>query len=426
MQIQVLLLEPSRLYQQILREMLSQHQDVKLTIHEGSQSGLEATRLQHFDLICVSMHLADGSGIDFCEKARAEPALSSVPILLITSENNQETLGRALRAGATDILKKSEISAFDERMASLLPIASGSVGISGKILLIEDDPDQAKALSMALEHSDFEVIVTKSVEEALAGMETQGIDVVLADVLLGNGQTGIDFIRQLRTRSAWQTVPVMALSAAKDERRRLMVLSSGAQDFMSKPVSNEELVIRLRNLLSTRRLFQQIERDRERLREMATTDALTGLYNRAFLVESAERRLSEAKRHKQPVSLIIGDIDFFKKINDTHGHDQGDVVLRAVGKLLSTFFRDEDLPARFGGEEFVILLNHCNGENALRKAEALRQAISDLKPGDLTVTMSLGVTERSGENETFDQLFKRADDALYKAKHGGRNQVVVS
>lgn len=97
-----------------------------------------------------------------------------------------------------------------------------------------------------------------------------------------------------------------------------------------------------------------------------------------------------------------------------------------MGKLLSTFFRDEDLPARFGGEEFVILLNHCNGENALRKAEALRQAISDLKPGDLTVTMSLGVTERSGENETFDQLFKRADDALYKAKHGGRNQVVVS
>ena len=88
-------------------------------------------------------------------KARAEPALSSVPILLITSENNQETLGRALRAGATDILKKSEISAFDERMASLLPIASGSVGISGKILLIEDDPDQAKALSMALEHPRF-------------------------------------------------------------------------------------------------------------------------------------------------------------------------------------------------------------------------------------------------------------------------------
>lgn len=194
---------------------------------------------------------------------------------------------------------------------------------------------------------------------------------------------------------------------------------------MAKPVSNEELVIRLRNLLSTRRLFQQIERDRERLREMATTDALTGLYNRAFLVESAERRLSEARRHKQPVSLIIGDIDFFKKINDTHGHDKGDVVLRAVGKLLKTFFRDEDLPARFGGEEFVILLNHCSLEHAQRKAESLRQTISDLKPGDLTVTMSLGVTERSGDSETFDQLFKRADDALYKAKHGGRNQVVA-
>ena len=135
---------------------------------------------------------------------------------------------------------------------------------------------------------------------------------------------------------------------------------------MSKPVSNEELVIRLRNLLSTRRLFQQIERDRERLREMATTDALTGLYNRAFLVESAERRLSEAKRHKQPVSLIIGDIDFFKKSTIPMGMTKA-MSSYAVGKLLSTFFRDEDLPARFGGEEFVILLNHCNGENALRK-----------------------------------------------------------
>lgn len=425
MQIHVLLLEPSRLYQQILGEMLSQQKDVKLTILEGGQAGIESTRQQHFDLICVSMHLADGSGIEFCEKARAIPELSSIPILLITSENNQETLGRALRAGATDILKKSEISAFDERMATLLPISSRTVGITGKVLLIEDDPDQAKALALALEHADFEVMITKSVEEALIGMETEGIDVVVADVLLGSGQTGIDFIRQLRSRTAWQTVPVMALSVSKDERRRLMVLSSGAQDFMAKPVSNEELVIRLRNLLSTRRLFQQIERDRERLREMATTDALTGLYNRAFLVESAERRLSEARRHKQPVSLIIGDIDFFKKINDTHGHDKGDVVLRAVGKLLKTFFRDEDLPARFGGEEFVILLNHCSLEHAQRKAESLRQTISDLKPGDLTVTMSLGVTERSGDSESFDQLFKRADDALYKAKHGGRNQVVA-
>jgi len=161
------------------------------------------------------------------------------------------------------------------------------------------------------------------------------------------------------------------------------------------------------------------------LQRRAITDDLTGLYNKAYLNENGRQMLSAAQRHGYPLSLMVIDLDFFKQVNDRHGHDTGDRVLEAVGRLLGENCRNEDLAARFGGEEFTVLLPHCSLANACRKAEHLREKIAALNPAGLSVTTSIGVTgTRIDETLDYETLFSQADKALYRAKEEGRNRVV--
>jgi two-component system, cell cycle response regulator len=143
-------------------------------------------------------------------------------------------------------------------------------------------------------------------------------------------------------------------------------------------------------------------------------------------MEFSGKFLAQAKRHKYPVSLLVIDLDKFKVINDTHGHAIGDVVLIAVGHLLNRSFRDGDLIACFGGEEFVALLSHCDHEAAVLKAELVREKIESLNPSDLPISVSIGVsTMEKGQTSDFDELFHVADEAVYKAKDSGRNRTIA-
>jgi two-component system cell cycle response regulator len=164
---------------------------------------------------------------------------------------------------------------------------------------------------------------------------------------------------------------------------------------------------------------------RRELFAMATTDKLTGCHNRHSLMEFSHKFIAQAQRHQYPVSLMVIDLDHFKSINDTHGHAVGDIVLEAIGKLLNSNFREGDLVARFGGEEFVILLNHCASNDARLIAEKTREKMEALKPHDLVVTPSIGLTSLDiGENGSFETMFSIADESVYVAKENGRNQVV--
>jgi two-component system cell cycle response regulator len=142
-------------------------------------------------------------------------------------------------------------------------------------------------------------------------------------------------------------------------------------------------------------------------------------------MEFSDKFISQALRHKYPVSMLVIDLDHFKVVNDTHGHAVGDIVLELTGKLLNNSFRDGDLVSRYGGEEFVVLMTHCNGDDARLKAEKLRLAIEDLKPNGLTITTSIGVTSMEvGADRNFEAMFHAGDEGVYKAKENGRNQVV--
>lgn len=237
--------------------------------------------------------------------------------------------------------------------------------------------------------------------------------------------SGTDLVHRIRgLQDARGHIPIIASTTQTDDKLRLKLYRAGINDFLPKPVLLEELFLRVRNLITNKRLLDKVHDQRRELYAMATTDKLTGCHNRHSLTEFAKKFISQAVRHQYPISLMMLDLDFFKKINDTYGHAVGDIVLEEMGKLLNCSFRDGDMVARFGGEEFVVLLNHCDTETVLDLAEKTRQQIEQLKPNQLTISSSIGVTTLApGTTFDFEALFHAADLAVYKAKENGRNQV---
>ena len=167
-----------------------------------------------------------------------------------------------------------------------------------------------------------------------------------------------------------------------------------------------------------------LKRQRDKYEQLAMRDQLTGLYNRHYLQEIASHKLSEAIRHKQPLCLLILDIDLFKVVNDTYGHPIGDKVLEGFAALLHEQSRLEDIIARIGWEEFVIIIDHCSAVEANKKAELIRLSTAALKPNGVPITVSIGISELDLNGENFDELLARADIAVYQAKNNGRNCVV--
>lgn len=183
----------------------------------------------------------------------------------------------------------------------------------------------------------------------------------------------------------------------------------------------------MHNLITNKRLLDKVHDQCRELFALATTDQLTGCRNRHGLMDFSENFLSQATRDGYPISLLLLDLDHFKQVNDTHGHAVGDEVLEAIGKLLNASFREEDLVARFGGEEFIVLMDRCDAESAKITAEDLRQKIERLKPSNLQISASIGLTSMEiGQDANFETLFSLADKSVYKAKGLGRNCVVYT
>ncbi len=418
-----LIVESSRLYHKVISQMLESY-DFEVTIRENGKSAIAESEQHKFDVICVSMYLTDMSGVDFTETIKRSENNAATPLLIITSESNADVLSRALSSGATDIIKKDDLTRLEERLHSLMPLGPFRHQVSGCALYLEDSLSVAKAMDGKLKRLGLEMDHVFSIDDAMKLALERTYDLIMTDMVLMNDETGVDFIRLIRNTPLGQQMPILAVTGVENVKTRLKALRAGANDYITKPVLDEELFARINNLVATKRLIDQLSKERQRLLELATTDHLTGLYNRHFLVEVAKRKFSDAYRHQSPLSLLVVDIDHFKKINDTYGHNTGDSVLKSVGDCLQDFFREGDFVARIGGEEFVVLLTHCNLENAVYRAEELRETMEDLSPESIDVTVSIGTTTISHvKQEYFDEVFARADRALYEAKHAGRNRV---
>ncbi|HEY9042735.1 MAG TPA: diguanylate cyclase [Rheinheimera sp.] len=312
-------------------------------------------------------------------------------------------------------------------MHTLIPLGPFRYNISGKALYLEDSLTVAKATDAKLKRLGLQMDHAFSIAQAMQLLSSNKYELIMTDIVLQDNETGIDFIRDLRADSRFAQTPILAVTSLESINRRIQALQSGANDYISKPVLDEELFARINNLISSTRLIEQLTRERQRLLELATKDHLTGLYNRHFLTELAKRRFADANRQQTALSVLVIDIDHFKQINDQHGHQVGDKVLKRIAVMLQTLFAAEDrYVARFGGEEFVVLLTGYDLQSATEQACQLCQSLHQLQPEGIVTSASIGVaTLATGQEEYFDEVFARADKALYLAKQQGRNRAIA-
>ncbi|WP_200176848.1 diguanylate cyclase [Ectothiorhodospira shaposhnikovii] len=380
------------------------------------------------DLICLERHLSDGSGLAFSQTLRRHPETSSTPILLLTTEVDHALSAASMEAGITEVFSKYELERLAQYVHERIRSEDESLQLSGRALLVEDSVPVARFICTVLERTGLKVDVFASGEEAIKRLPVKDYEIALIDILLEGEMTGLSLVRHIRQGGGDKRnhrMPILAMSSMQDTARRIEILRQGANDFLAKPMLEEELVARVRNMVRLKRLLDETEAQRDHLRRLAMTDQLTGLFNRHYLVEIASRRIAEAHRHKIPVSLLVLDIDHFKRINDTHGHDVGDTVLAETASIIRGVCREGDITARTGGEEFVVLLLNASGARARDFAETLRKRVEESRPLDVPVTISIGIAEDAGSHQsTFESLFKIGDSALYQAKHSGRNRVV--
>lgn len=255
------------------------------------------------------------------------------------------------------------------------------------------------------------------------------VDLILCDLEMPR-MDGFKFLSMLGTREELKDIPVIMLTGREDRDLKIKGLEQGASDYVTKPFDPGELVARVKVQIKLKSLQDELKKSNELLKQLSNTDPLTRLYNRRYLMETLEREFQRSYRKQGYLSLVLLDIDHFKKINDTYGHQEGDVVLAAVAEMAQVELRRYDIAARYGGEEFVLVLPETPPPEALAVAERLRESVQSMEfprpMENLTVTISLGVATYPSERiDCIDSLIRQADEALYRAKQSGRNRVEV-
>lgn len=253
------------------------------------------------------------------------------------------------------------------------------------------------------------------------------VDLVLCDLEMPR-MDGFKFIAMMQTREELKDTPVILLTGRGDQDLKIKGLEQGACDYVTKPFDAGELIARVKVQLKIKALQDELKRSNELLKELSNTDPLTRIYNRRYLMEAMEREFERARRRKEPLSLVMIDIDHFKQVNDTYGHQEGDIVLAGAAALIAKAIRGYDICARYGGEEFVVVLPETSLNQALQFADRFRTDVQKIPFGgslkQLTITISLGVATFPSERvDCLDSLFRQADEAMYRAKQKGRNRV---
>src|SRR6185369_15445540 len=303
--------------------------------------------------------------------------------------------------------------------------------MSDNVLIIDDSDAVRERIIKTLE--SFELFARYyEAEDGLEGFKkllSSPVDIILCDLEMPRID-GFKFLSMLKSRPDLQDVPVIILTGMNDRELKIKGLEQGASDYITKPFDPEELVARVNVHLKIKHLQDDLKRSNELLLELSNTDHLTGLFNRRYLMEALDKEIHRSIRKGGNLSLLIMDIDHFKKVNDTYGHLQGDAVLQRVALNLQKELRSYDIAARYGGEEFIAVLPDATLKESIFVAERIRMSIHDIKfDGELSplsITASLGVASFSAQNcNNVDGFIKLADDALYLAKSKGRNRVEI-
>jgi two-component system cell cycle response regulator len=424
----------------------------------GAYSGPEAIETCEngkVDVVLLDVMMPDMDGFEVCRRLKSDPATAHIPVVMVTALDQVSDRIRGLEAGADDFLTKPvndlqlitrvkslvrlkmltdelRLRASTTRNIGIEELLSrGSTADAGtpKVLLIEERPAQADRVARYLRDS-AELKVVADPQVGVFEAAEQAYDCVIISTALGE-QDPLRLCSQLRSIDRTRFLPIILIAGEEEEERVIRGLELGVNDYLIRPLDEQELVARLKTQVKRKHYNDQLRASVTQTIEMAVTDGLTGLHNRRYLDSHLETLFERAVARRRPLSLMITDIDRFKAINDKHGHDGGDEVLREFASRLRQNVRGIDLACRYGGEEFIIVMPDTEFAIAQKVAERVRAQIAGTafaigsEGKTIDVTVSVGVSSLQPPHDTVEALLKRADVALYEAKNSGRNKVVA-
>jgi diguanylate cyclase (GGDEF)-like protein len=296
-----------------------------------------------------------------------------------------------------------------------------------RVVIVDDDPAIRRLVRLLLKRSGYESVEFGMGEEAREQLGNIEWDLAILDRRLPD-MDGVDLCQQLKANPDLRNRYVIMLTGEDDQEDKIQGLDLGADDYITKPFQYPELMARMRAAKRIVDLQKELLETNRRLELLSITDGLTKLYNHRHLQDELARAFEESVRYERPLSFVIVDLDFFKKINDTYGHAIGDEVLKAISAIFQESIRTTDLAARYGGEEFALMLPETVLEDAVNFAEKIRGIVESTPvathSGPISATVSIGVaTVPHTRIHSAKELIVAADKALYRAKKNGRNQV---
>ncbi|MBT9368278.1 PleD family two-component system response regulator [Rhizobium sp. CSW-27] len=432
--------------------LLAEYFDV-LTASGGAEA-LDIVARTPVDIILLDVMMPGMDGFEVCARLKADPRSAHIPVVMVTALDQPADRVQGLKAGADDFLTKpvNDLQLVS-RVKSLVRLkmlsdelriraeTARKIGVEDAFRLdLEDGPGQVLLVDSRAASQERIVRALKPVAEVQALSDPQAalfeaaespVDLVIVNAA-GEDYDPLRICAQLRLLERTRFLPLLLVTETGAEDMVIRALDLGVNDYIMRPIDPNELVARTLTQIKRKRYNDRLRASLSHSIELAVTDALTGLSNRRYLDSHLRTLFNRAASRTRPLSVCITDIDRFKQVNDTYGHDAGDEVLREFARRIRSTVRGADLACRYGGEEFVVVMPETDAATAAVVAERLRAIIEGepfvLAQGALrlSITASLGIASNDSGIETPEHLLKQADRALYAAKTAGRNRVVAS
>jgi len=435
-------------------KLTSEYFDV-LTAFSGPEA-LDVTSREHPDIILLDVMMPGMDGFEVCRRIKADPATAHIPVVMVTALDQPSDRVTGLEAGADDFLTKpvQDLALF-ARVRSLVRLKvmmdelrnrkttgtslgwdddeavvfDTSVPTDGSILIVDEQERVMERIAKALDGVG-ELSFMAGGDDAAERAREKNFDLIIVSLTMRDTD-GLRVCSKLRSFEETRHVPILVMVDDGNTKLLVRALEMGVNDYVVRPVDKQEFLARVKTQLKRKRFADKLWENFHLSMQLATTDAVTGLYNRHYLTSHMDTRMQAAQKQGKALSVLMMDIDHFKLVNDTYGHAVGDLVLKEFATRIGRNIRGVDLAARYGGEEFVVMMPETPTDWALMIGNRLREEVAEnafdfeLKEGPISITVSIGVAT-STDGQTPGQLLEAADKALYEAKAAGRNQVIVA